>query len=152
MSLVGGIREKMKRVKGAEWAMLLIVLGLVGSLLLSPGGTLLGGSEQSPAPSGAVSDALEDRLSRVLSSMEGVGRVEVVIHYSQPAARAGTWLDTQSQDQAEGEPLGVVVVAEGAGDLRVRLEISRAVQTLLRLSADAVEVFSMGESDKKGEV
>ena len=144
MSALAGVKDRIKRVKGAEWAMLLIVLGLAGSLLLTPGMDLFGRDKGPAAQGSAPSDALEDRLSRVLSSMEGVGRVEVVIYYSQPAARTGSWLDGTSQAQSEGEPIGVVVVAEGAGDLQVRLELARAVQTLLRLSADAVEIFKMG--------
>ncbi|HHU42906.1 MAG: hypothetical protein QM214_05720 [Bacillota bacterium] len=38
---------------------------------------------------------------------------------------------------------GVVVVSEGARDPRVRLEILRAVQTLLNISANNIEVFAM---------
>ncbi|MCL1963992.1 MAG: hypothetical protein FWF69_02900 [Firmicutes bacterium] len=144
MSILGGVKDRVKRVKGAEWAILLIVLGLAGSLLLTPGAELLGGGSGSPkAADSAAAGTLEDRLGRVLSSMEGAGRVEVVIYYSQPAVHTGSWLDSPGQAQAEGEPIGVVVVAEGAGNLQVRLELARAVQTLLRLDADAVEIFKM---------
>ena len=143
MSFLGGMKDKMKRIKGAEWAMLLMVLGLFGSLLLSPGTSLLGGGG-TPAPTDGGRDALEERLARVLSSMEGAGQVEVVIHYSVPARQVSGWLDGTSQVETQGEPIGVVVVAEGAGNVQVRLELARAVQTLLRLDADAVEVFKLG--------
>ncbi len=150
MSMMRGLTDKMKRVKGAEWAMLLIVLGLAGSLLLSSGTSLFGGTGTGTGtgaqPSQSTSDALEARLSSVLSSMEGAGRVEVVIHYEKSVQASSTsWLDTSSSSpEADGEPVGVVVVAEGADDIWVRLELARAVQTLLRLDADAVEVFKMG--------
>ena len=40
---------------------------------------------------------------------------------------------------------GVIVVAEGAGDIGVRLDLLSAVTTLLDVSADKVEVLKMGK-------
>ncbi len=147
MSLFGGVKEKIKRVKGAEWAILLIVLGLAGSLLLTPAGGILGFGAEQTKETGF--DELETRLARVLSSMEGAGNVNVVIHYAEPALPSGNWLDQPSRQQA-AEPVGVVVVAEGADDIGLRLEIARAVQTLLHLDADAVEIFKM-KAEMEGE-
>ena len=42
------------------------------------------------------------------------------------------------------EILGVVVVAEGAGDILVRLELARAVQTALDIPQHRIDVFAMG--------
>ncbi len=154
MSLFSGMKDKVKRVKGAEWAILLIVLGLAGSLILAPGGSLtslFGSGAQPTASDSGTADELETRLARVLSSMEGAGRVEVVIHYSQPAVQTGSWLDGGGTAQTSAEPIGVVVVAEGAGNLSVRMEMARAVQTLLRLDADAVEIFKMEAAGVSGE-
>lgn len=39
--------------------------------------------------------------------------------------------------------VGVVVVAEGASDVTVRINLLQAVQTLLRVDADKVEIFTM---------
>lgn len=152
MSLFSGLKEKFGRVKGAEWAVLLIALALAGSLLLAPGAQL-SGDDGTQTAGGGTGDELETRLASVLSSMEGAGRVEVAIHYAQAAVAASSWLDSGSAQQTGKEPIGVVVVAEGAGDLAVRLELARAVQTLLRLEADAVEIFKMdgGSADSKEE-
>lgn len=76
--------------------------------------------------------------------MEGAGQVEVVIHYAQTVSTSA-W--PQESAQETGEPVGVVVVAEGADNLRVRLELAQAVQTLLRLEAESVEVFAMDSRD-----
>ncbi len=151
MSFFTGLREKVKRVKGAEWAVLLIALGLAGSLLLSPGTLLFGGTAAPAAETeSGAQGALEKRLSRVLSSIEGAGKVEVVIYCAKPvAAAADSWLSPATSAQEEGEPAGAVVVAEGAGDLKVRLQLAQAVQTLLRLDADAVEIFKMGGVEKE---
>lgn len=38
---------------------------------------------------------------------------------------------------------GVIVIAEGAGDVRVKLDLINAVRTVLNISADKVDVFIM---------
>ena len=143
MSPLSEWREKMGRVKVTQWAALLLALGLAGSLLFS-GSWGAGVLTEQPQDSGALGDALETRLAAVLSRMEGAGQVEVVIHYAQTVSTSA-W--PQESAQETGEPVGVVVVAEGADNLRVRLELAQAVQTLLRLEAESVEVFAMDSRD-----
>ncbi len=75
----------------------------------------------------------EKRMAQVLSLIEGAGRVEVALFYA-PAAGG-----------ASGSPTGAVVVAQGAEALSVRLELIRAVRTLLSLPEEAVDVFAMNE-------
>ena len=41
------------------------------------------------------------------------------------------------------EIIGVIVVAEGAGNIKVRLDLTSAVQTVLNISSEKVEVFTM---------
>lgn len=140
MRMLKSLRDQLKRVKGAEWAVLLLVLGLAGSLLLSSGQTLFGSAPGETADASA--DALEARLSRVLSSMEGAGAVEVVIHYAKPVAAQTNWLGSTANEETQ-EPIGALIIAQGAGDLQVRLELLRAVETLLQLDAGSVEILKM---------
>ena len=143
MSPLSEWREKMGREKVTQWAALLLALGLAGSLLFS-GSWGAGVLTEQPQDSGAQGDALETRRAAVLSRLEGAGQVEVVIHYAQTVSTSA-W--PQESAQETGEPVGVVVVAEGADNLRVRLELAQAVQTLLRLEAESVEVFAMDSRD-----
>jgi len=76
----------------------------------------------------------ERRIAEVLSSMAGAGRVEVALFYS-PTGKLG---ETAS-------PTGAVIVAQGADDLAVRLNLIRAIRTLLGLPENAVDVFAMEE-------
>jgi stage III sporulation protein AG len=48
--------------------------------------------------------------------------------------------------EIEPEVKGVIVVAEGAEDIRVRLELQQAVQTVLGVHSNQVEVFVMDEN------
>ncbi len=50
----------------------------------------------------------------------------------------------------EPEIKGVIVIAEGARDVRVKLDLIRAVQTALGISPQQVEVFEM-ETNKMRE-
>lgn len=99
------------------WLLLALAAAIV--LCLS-----LGTIEASTSPS---TDE-EARLSRVLSAMSGAGQVEVAVFY---------------QDE-NSVPCGAVVVAQGADDVEVRLQLSRAVCTLLGLEPSQVEVFKLG--------
>ena len=68
-------------------------------------------------------DGEEARMERLLSSIEGAGRVSVMISRN-----------------AEGEIGGVVVAASGADDLRAMLELQQAVRTLTGLELDRIEI------------
>ncbi|MDD3919783.1 MAG: hypothetical protein PHO41_01205 [Eubacteriales bacterium] len=51
--------------------------------------------------------------------------------------------------QKEPAVRGVIVVAQGAGDMTVRMDLQRAVQTVLSVPAACIEVFEM--QDNNGE-
>jgi hypothetical protein len=125
--------DKIKGIRHLEWILPIILIGLAGSVL----------TQGSVSPAGdATQTALEKRLAHVLSAVEGAGRVEVIVHMTaqEPAAQAGAFGALPAQ-QGEPKPGGVIVVAEGADRLQVRLALARAVQTLLDLPASAVEVL-----------
>lgn len=70
------------------------------------------------------SDALESRLQSILSGIEGVGKCSVMIGYND-----------------EGEAEGVVIVAQGAGDIKVKLRIIDAVCALLPISGENIKIY-----------
>jgi len=77
----------------------------------------------------------------------GIRRVSQTDVNSQPVS-----LDTPDGSQPliareiEPEVQGVIVVAEGARDIRVRVGLQQAVQTLLGIQSNQVEVFVMDEN------
>lgn len=81
----------------------------------------------------------ERRMAEVLGAIEGAGRVEVALFYTEESA--GGYGSAR-------QPTGAVVVAEGAGEMSVRLQLIRATRTLLGLSENAVDVFVMEENPK----
>ena len=79
----------------------------------------------------------ERRVAEVLSAISGAGKVEVALFYTR----------SSSYGDETGAPTGAVVVAEGAGNLGVRLDLIRAARTLLGLPENAVDVFVMEEGN-----
>ena len=67
-------------------------------------------------------DDVEARMERILSRIEGAGRVTVML------------------SGVEGAPEGAVVAASGADSARVVLELQRAVQALTGLELGKIEI------------
>ena len=72
----------------------------------------------------AVRTPLEGRLERILSRIEGVGRVSAMI-----------------TEDGEGGVAGVVIVADGLEDISTCLRVQRAVLSLIDIEADRVEII-----------
>ena len=113
---------KMLQIQDRKW--MLILLAALAALLLLPGdrGTMTGE---------------ERRISQALSEMAGAGDVRVTIYYSGEEGAFG----------GGKQCIGAVAVCQGAGDIAVRINIARALETLLGLEAKDVVVLKM--EDKK---
>ena len=68
--------------------------------------------------------ALELRLQRLLSGLDGVGQVRVMI-----------------TTDGEGRPEGVAVVCDGLCDMRAYLEIQSAIQALLDVDVTRIRII-----------
>lgn len=110
-----------------------LALALCAALTLLLSGTM--GGETNAA------DRQEKRMAEVLSAISGAGKVEVALFYGQES-------DGLMGAQTDGKPTGAVVVAQGGGDMAVRLSLIRAVRTLLGLPESAVDVFAMKEDGR----
>lgn len=78
-------------------------------------------------------DDLSGQIAQVLSQMQGVGSCSVAITYDTPTNSA----------QSGKNVLGVVVVAEGGSDMRVKLTIIDAICALLEVDGSNVKVYPM---------
>lgn len=107
------------------WLVCALMAAIAAALLLS-GGESTGATQE------------ERRIAQVLGAISGAGRVEVAVFYAQQDASA-------FGASAASVPTGAVVVAQGAEDMAVRLQLIRAVRTLLGLPESAVDVFDMEE-------
>ena len=126
MSFIRQTAEKLRGARHIEWVLMAALLS--AAILLTSGG----------ARSRAESTYLERRMETVLSCIEGAGKVRVLVNSSGSAAAFS--------DYAE-HPAGILVVAEGAGDMRVKMELQRAVQALMDVEAEQIEILTMKEDD-----
>ncbi|HBY21277.1 MAG: hypothetical protein A2Y24_00800 [Clostridiales bacterium GWE2_32_10] len=76
-------------------------------------------------------NTIEGRLGRALSNIKGAGKTEVTLNME----------STNSLNDKDGGIKGVIVVCEGANDIRVKDEIQKATQILLDLPLHKVYVI-----------
>lgn len=130
---MGGWERVVSALRGArrvEWIALIALLAL--AVLLTQSGT----REETQ---NAQTTPVEQRMESVLSMVRGAGKVRVLVRERTPSTASF------ASGTEEGQPVGVVVVAEGANDLRVALELARAVQALLGVEMNQIEVLKMEE-------
>ena len=109
--------EKLKGLRRPELLLAAVALAACALLL---GGRVAGGET-----------SLEARMARVLSQMEGAGRVSVLLNRG-----------------SDERVTGAVIVAEGADNLRVMLELQRAAKALLGLELEDIEVLDREEASR----
>lgn len=128
-----------------------------------------GAAAQMPAEvKSDASELLEGRLESILSKMAGVGRVKVMVSLErtseQVVASSSKSANSEKSASSESHPAtvqsggreepivlaevfptvrGVIVIAEGAYDFGVKLNIVSAVSTVLGIDQKLVEVFVM---------
>lgn len=130
----GGLLAALKSVKHIEW---IVVLLLVGAVLLIASNMLPTAEKEkepeAPPSLSASAEPLEARMEATLSLIDGAGDVRVLVN------------------RAEGSDaiVGVIVVADGADSLAVRLELSRAVQSLLGVPQSNIEIFAMAKESEE---
>lgn len=118
-----------------EWILLMAAVAVV-VLLISRDGTLIAPVE--------TKTELEARIESVLSMVENAGTVRVLVNEELIAPAAF------SSGQTAPVAKGVVIVAEGAEDMRVSMELARAVKTLLNIELEQIEVLTMDGGKTNG--
>lgn len=168
----------------------LVIIVVVGVIIILAGGFFSkpASSENASRNSASVQDAdvkiqgsgfsgediilnLEQRLSNLLSQVEGAGKVEVMIYADSSSEMVPAYndqLDSRSSEETERKSLesserrelalsgddepvilkveipeikGVVVVAEGADDFLIKQELNNAVCTLLGVPEHRVQIL-----------
>lgn len=157
-----------------ELAFYLVLAGLAVALFLMSGnsGKQETKGETASKPASAESGSLEERLCYALSAIKGVGDVRVLISYdtSEEIVPAMT-VDEQQSDSSSSkseEPVtvgtgsdeqamvlmvrsatvrGAIIIAQGAEDVSVRMDLLRAAQAILDVPSSKIEVFPMGSGE-----
>lgn len=150
---------KLKSIKNFEIIVALIIIAITLLIYFSV-------NEKEKLSSNAVksdatndSETLEGRLSDILSEIEGVGEVSVLITYNSlnvdekstevsstndTTNSLGQILSNQTSSRSDNynEVLGVIVVAEGGDNVRVKMNILSAVSTALDINPNSIQIFT----------
>lgn len=119
---------------------LMIVIFIIGIAILAVSCVLPDGKDET---GGNVQYAgEEERLSDILSQIDGAGRISVMISYeSAPERSFGSYApDRGSYPRVRG----VIVVADGASDPVVRQELAHAAAAVTGAGANRVCVYTRG--------
>ena len=124
--------------KGNKY-LIFILLGLLVLILCIQAGSSEGTKLRTASGTEAevLDGELEAKLKKVLTSMEGVGEVEVMIMTESSGDRLF------SSENTGQKVSGVVVVAEGAGNATVDARISAAVKALFSVDAHKISIVKM---------
>jgi stage III sporulation protein AG len=159
------VKQKLEKTDRQKW----IVLLLVGVLLLvialptdsateteedaAGQGTswLLGSTENSTGEDDTTLSStdsyeahLESRLEEMISKVEGVGEVEVMITLEDMGESVVVEDSLYETKQIRPEIRGVCVVAQGASNAQIKVEIYKMVQALFSLEAHKISIVEMG--------
>lgn len=113
------IIQKLKNIKHIE-IIIAIIFGIIIFLIyfstVSSSNTQTNNSSQTE---------FEQRLCAILDDIEGAGNVSVFVNTS----------------ESTDEIVGIIIVSSGAGQTKVRLEILKAVQTVLSVPTTNIEIL-----------
>ncbi len=113
-----------KKLKGIKNLQIIVVIFIIAVALIIYSTVTAAKSAGSPQTVGSVMTSDEQRLSAILSNIDGAGKVEAMI------------------TSADGTITGVLVIADGADDITVRLRLLEATATALGVSRNVVNVYS----------
>lgn len=150
------------KLRQLQYPLLVLALGVFLMLLPQKSETA---PEESAVVSEAAEDMLEQRLAELLQTVEGAGKVSVLLTkesgsstaYQQDVERLQTEERTELRQQtvlqSGDRPIeigttypvyrGAVVVCQGADRASVKLDIIRAVSSLTGLGSDKIIVIKM---------
>jgi len=163
--------QKIKTIKNYEIILSLLIIAVVLLIYFSVSEKDTEKKVEVESATMGLTDNLEERLSGILTQIEGVGEVGVLITFNSTVEQvtastennhstttsSGSNSTTTSTNTSSPiisnqnvivlqekmpEIIGVIVVAEGASDLKVRLNILNAVSTALDIDKNSIQIYT----------
>ncbi len=158
-----GLIDRIKKIKGLEYIVIGIIAILIVVIILSD--NLFESKSKSKSGDGVTEyvSSLESRLATTLSGVKGAGKVSVAISVAGgnktiiatdvTTTKNGTELQTTESAVLVGgkvvvlgetypEITGVVIVASGASDPVVKMNLLSAAETFLSVDSAKVKIFT----------
>ena len=162
MSEKKSIFKRLKGIKNIEIVIALILAAIVLLVFFGSFGQSSAKDNQSEYSFSEYVNTLQNKIETTISNIDGVGKVSIVISFAggieqeyayttETVTQGSTVTGKNTLTLVSGKPVllkekmpeiqGIIIVADGAGDTSVRLEIIRAVQALLKVPNGKIEVF-----------
>lgn len=144
---------------------LIYILLTVGILMLTAGSGLFSAKKEAePQPVQSRAECgTEEKLEKILSQIKGAGRVSVmIVPKNNGEKKFGCDTDGKQKktvilshgggeealvsEETMPEISGVIIVAEGGGNSRVKAQLTHAAQTALAIAPHKIEVFERKDS------
>lgn len=147
--IIEKIASRMKRDKRFEMLVYAGIAAIALILYFSSLSSCDKAPEAAPTYAESTESMLELRLIEMISGMAGVGEVNVMVRCESAQEHENSF---SSSDEAVYERVvGVIVSAEGAEHIAVRLAIENAVCTVLGIDEKCVDVFEYDNADNGGQ-
>lgn len=130
--------KKLLKNRNNRLMLVILIIGIVIIMLSS----LFEGKEEKTANDIPSNAGEEERLSEILSEINGAGRVSVMISYEmEESDYRGIGRSIDSEESLK-KPRGVIVVADGASVPAVRSSLKEAAVAVTGVGANRVCVYS----------
>lgn len=129
--------KKLMKNRNNRLMLVIFIIGIIIIILSS--GIDTGGDKASQATNNNIGE--EERLSEILSQINGAGSVSVMISYEDCNSKSGIGAGLSSEKSIQN-PRGVIVVADGAYNPEVRNALKEATIAVMGVGANRVCVYS----------
>ena len=127
-----GLWKRLKSIKHIEIIIAVLFALIVLLVYFSTTASLGSANTQNMSSNAGYATEVEAKLENLLSKIDGAGKIDVMVMCESEGV--------QTEDQIPNIK-SAVVVASGASDVFVRLEIIKAVEALLKIDAKNIEVL-----------
>lgn len=167
--------KKIKSIKNYEIILSLIIIAVVLLIYFSVSNKDKVENTNTETANLSLTDGLEERIERVLGKIDGVGEVDVLITFNSTVEQVtaqtqnshstttsstnnSTITSTSTSSpiisnqnvivlqEKMPEIIGVIVVADGAENPKVKMNILSAVSTALDIDKNSIQIFTRSES------
>lgn len=136
-NLFAGMFKKLKSIKHIEIILALLIAVIILLVYFSSSGSEKTQKTITTSTTSAsiYTQEIEEKLANILSKINGAGDVSVMIMLANQTELETTKLPDISS---------VIIVSSGAKDVKVKLELIKAVESLLNLNTKSIEVLEGG--------
>ena len=131
MNKFSGLWKRLKSIKHIE-VIIAVLFALIVLLVYFSSTANPEANRQNISSNSTYTSQVEAKLETLLSKIDGAGKIDVMVMCESEGV--------QPEDQIPSIK-SAVVVASGASDVFVRLEIIKAVEALLKIDAKNIEVL-----------